>query len=107
MKVLVDAHLPPALAAWLQQLGSDAVHVHEIALYDASDRAIREYARSRGLVLITKDRDFISGLTPTDPAILWVRTGNISNATLRRRFHSEWISIIGLFEQGLKVVELR
>ena len=85
MRFLVDAQLPPALAAYLRSVGHDAEHVQRIGLGAASDRDIRHRAAAMRAVLITKDADFLtlpqSGAAP--PAIVWVRLGNVRNAALR------------------------
>ena len=40
MKFIIDAQLPPSLAAALRQLGCEAVAVREIGLREAKDSAI-------------------------------------------------------------------
>ncbi|HEY5046899.1 MAG TPA: DUF5615 family PIN-like protein [Rhizomicrobium sp.] len=58
MKFVVDAQLPPALAAWLRDKGHDAVAVREIGLREADDRDIRSHARAEHAIVVTKDEDF-------------------------------------------------
>jgi hypothetical protein len=44
VKFIVDAQLPPSLAAALRQAGYDAAAVREIGLREAKDAAIWNYA---------------------------------------------------------------
>jgi predicted nuclease of predicted toxin-antitoxin system len=61
MKLWLDAQLPPLLAGWIdaQQWGIQAFAVRDVGLRDASDAAIFRAAREAGVVVMTKDRDFI------------------------------------------------
>jgi predicted nuclease of predicted toxin-antitoxin system len=81
---LVDAQLPPALAAALRDAGYEALHVGELDLLGATDRRIWDEAVSRSAVLVTKDSDFATLRVARDfgPTILWVRIGNTNNRTL-------------------------
>jgi predicted nuclease of predicted toxin-antitoxin system len=58
VRFLIDAQLPPSLAAALCDAGCDAVHIGEIGLLAATDRQIWDEAKSRSAVLVTEDRDF-------------------------------------------------
>jgi predicted nuclease of predicted toxin-antitoxin system len=58
VKFLIDAQLPPALAAWLQQAGHEAAHVRDVGLREAGDDTIWAYALQAGVVIVTKDEDF-------------------------------------------------
>ena len=109
MKFLVDAQLPPSLAAWLRERGYRAEHVEEVALRDADDEAIRDYARRHDCVLVTKDRDFVAAdnSTPARPRLLWIRTGNVSNRILFERLGKGWPVVLAHLEAGVALVELR
>jgi predicted nuclease of predicted toxin-antitoxin system len=87
LRVWVDAQLPPALAVWLRlEFALDAVHVQDRGLLHARDEEIFDRARqdatdATGLILITKDDDFvrlIERLGPP-PQVLWVTAGNTDN----------------------------
>jgi predicted nuclease of predicted toxin-antitoxin system len=71
---LVDAQLPPSLAAALRDAGCDAVHVADLDLQGATDQQLWNEATSRSAVLVTKDRDFslLRAARTDGPAILWV-----------------------------------
>ena len=51
-----------------------------------SDRAIWQYARDRGLAIVTKDEDFqrFSILYGSPPKVIWIRLGNCSTADITR-----------------------
>ncbi|HEX4079465.1 MAG TPA: DUF5615 family PIN-like protein [Rhizomicrobium sp.] len=53
MKFVVDAQLPPALAAWVREKGHDAAAVREIGLREADDRDIWSYARAEHAIVVT------------------------------------------------------
>jgi predicted nuclease of predicted toxin-antitoxin system len=106
VKFLVDAQLPPMLAAWLRKAGHEAQHVQEINLRDADDLAIRAYASRNGAVVITKDRDF----TPTGGTaikVVWVRTGNVGTRALIDRVEAALPQLVGHLNDGADLVELR
>jgi predicted nuclease of predicted toxin-antitoxin system len=108
MKFVVDAQLPPALAAWLREKGHDAAAVREIGLREAEDRTIWSYARAQGAIVVTKDEDFDRfASTASDARVLWVRTGNVVNRVLLVRFERGWAEILARLEEGAQVVELR
>lgn len=76
MKFIVDAQLPPALAAWLREKGHDAVAVREVGLHEAGDGAIWSYARKEAAIVVTKDEDFaLLAAAAPEARILWVRIG--------------------------------
>jgi predicted nuclease of predicted toxin-antitoxin system len=58
-RFLVDAQLPPALADRLSSIGYYAEHVARVGLGGAGDNAIWAYAKQSGMILITKDEDFV------------------------------------------------
>ena len=106
MKFLVDAQLPPSLAALLSQLGYDAVHVFDVAAANADDRAIWELATRDQRIIITKDEDFAvrAKLRPQGLQVVWLRVGNCSRSEL-----SAWIepllpSIFDALQRGEALV---
>ena len=109
MKFLVDAHLPPALARALCELGHDAVHVMDIGLHAADDVTIWREAARQGAVIVTKDEDFVGRGRFGDPApsVVWIRLGNVSRRVLLARFLPLLPQVIALVEAGETLVEVR
>ncbi len=108
MKFLIDAQLPPALAAWLRKAGYDSVALREVGLRDATDRDICSFAVANEYIIVTKDEDY-AALVRTVPGlrILWVRTGNTVNRILLTAFDAKWQEIARHLESGNPVVVLR
>ena len=84
MRIVINAQLPPSLAALLLQHGHEAQHVGAIGLRDAADRAVWDYALQSGAAVLTKDEDFaVRRLRDSQgPVIVWLRVGNCSRAAL-------------------------
>jgi predicted nuclease of predicted toxin-antitoxin system len=59
MIFLIDNQLPTGLAAHFRAQGLDAKHVSDVGLETASDQQIWDYAKTQGLVIVTKDEDFL------------------------------------------------
>ncbi len=109
MKFLIDAQLPPALAAWLRDAGYDAQAVREVGLREADDKAIWRHAHSHGQVLVTKDEDFSQRMQTgaPGPVVVWLRIGNTSNATLRIGLVPQLPRLIEMINQGHRLIEIR
>lgn len=110
MKVWIDAQLPPSLARWfVETLGVEAVAVRDVGLRDADDLRIFHAARAAGAVVVTKDADFVTLLERLGPPpqVVWVRSGNTSNARLREIFASTWLDAVRLLDAGEGLVEIR
>lgn len=109
MKFIIDAQLPPTLAAWLRNAGHDAEHVQNLGLQTASDNDIRAYAESTGSVVFTKDRDFVPATDSSSRQvqIVWVRTGNLSTQALLGRLEAAWPQLLEHLTKGERLIELR
>ena len=109
MKFVVDAQLPPALAALLCELGQEAVAVRDIGLRESDDGAIWQYALEHGAIIVTKDEDFPerSLRSPSPPSVVWLRIGNCSNRALSAWFRPLWPEIERRLNAGDHVVEVR
>lgn len=85
MKFLVDANLPPGLATWLREQAHEAIHVSDQPGLALDDRALFEFARQHGYIIVTKDEDFATlGTLAYEPApVVWLRLGNATNSVLR------------------------
>jgi predicted nuclease of predicted toxin-antitoxin system len=104
---LIDAQLPPSLAAALRAAGCGAVHIGDLGLLNATDRQIWNEATSRSAVLVTKDRDFpiLRAASNDGPTILWVRVGNTDNRTLMAQILRALPAIVDAVERGEQVIE--
>ena len=109
LRVWVDAQLPPALAKWLGEVpGIEAAHTFDLGLLGASDAAIFDAARTAGAVVVTKDADFVDLLDRRGPPpqVVWVTTGNVTNAALRALVTAAWSHAVEILRAGEPLVEL-
>ena len=109
MRFLVDAQLPPALAAWLAARGHDAKAVREVGLREADDAVIWDFANEGGWVVVTKDEDFAERVLRTEsgPQIVWLRIGNCTNRILLAWLEPLLPAIVSELQAGNKVVEVK
>jgi predicted nuclease of predicted toxin-antitoxin system len=77
---LVDNQLPAALSRFLTTCGQRSQHMLDIGLDEAKDTPVRDYAKTHGLIVVSKDEDF---------------------------FHLELPNIEQAFATGQRIVELR
>lgn len=95
MKLLFDYNLPPSLVVRLSDLFPDSQHVYPHGLDRALDFEIRDYARSNGFVIVTKDVDFsdLCVLLGFPPKIIWIRRGNCSVKALEKILRDNYVEI--------------
>jgi predicted nuclease of predicted toxin-antitoxin system len=108
LRFLVDAQLPPRLAARLNELGHEAIHIFEIGLATATDGAIWDEAIIRKAALITKDRDFVTLRVAkrAGPVIVWLRFGNCDTSSLIERVIGSLNVIAEAVDRGEGVIEV-
>ena len=109
MIVWLDAQLSPALAAWLRmRFGLEAVGVRDLGLRDAEDLEIFRAAKEAGAVVITKDADFVElqQRFGAPPQIVWLRSGNTSNARLKQILQHALPDILAMLGSGEILVEV-
>ena len=108
MRFLVDANLPPALAAWLGSRGHAALHVTEIGNPSRPDAVIWDEALAGGFVLISKDEDFARrrSLTTKGPQVVWIRLGNTRRVALLAHLDGVWLQLEAALERGEPLVEV-
>ncbi|MCC6706911.1 MAG: DUF5615 family PIN-like protein [Gammaproteobacteria bacterium] len=89
MKFLVDAQLPKRFAQWLTQHGHDALHTLDLPLGNRTpDSDVVACALRDDRIVVTKDSDFVQTFLLTgQPALLFISTGNVSNAELELLIH--------------------
>lgn len=110
MTLLVDNQLPLALARYLAANGWECTHVQDIGLGATDDTTIWQYAKERGMTIITKDEDFQAlanrqGSIP--PQVVWVRLGNCRKAVLLEAFSRILPALRDMLAAGESVVEIR
>ena len=86
------------------------MHVQDVGLDTADDRAIWKYAKERRFAIVTKDEDFQAlanrqGSIP--PQVVWVRLGNCRKAALLDSFARVLGKLRETLEGGNAVVEIR
>ncbi len=74
------------------------------------DTVIWQYAKDRGITIITKDEDFLAlsnrqGSIP--PQVIWVRLGNCRKAALLEAFSRIMPTLRDMLAAGEAVVEIR
>ena len=109
MKFLVDNQLPSALARFLGARGEDCKHVLDLGLAQATDKEIWRYASTAGLVLISKDEDFVHLAKQAGATVqlIWVRVGNCRNPALLGAIERGWPAAKEAIGAGERVVEVR
>jgi predicted nuclease of predicted toxin-antitoxin system len=109
MTVWLDAHLSPRIARWLSDsFAVTAAPVRELKLRDSEDEQIFFAAREAGVVVMTKDSDFIDLLERhgSPLKIIWVTCGNTSEAALKAILSSAFPEAKRLLESGEDLVEI-
>ena len=78
MRLLFDHNLSPALKATLADLYPQSRHVWDLGMDTATDAVIWDYARARGLVIVTKDADYreLAAVRGHPPKVILVGLGN-------------------------------
>ncbi len=110
MIIWIDAHLSPAIAVWITStFGITSIALRDLGLRDAEDTEIFEAAKAEGVVLITKDSDFVdlANRFGAPPKIIWLRCGNTSNAQLQNILRSTLLDSLELLRSGETLVEIR
>ena len=107
MRFLIDAQLPPALTGWLSEQAHHAEHVAAIGLLSASDTAIAAHAAKHGLVLLSKDEDFLVLRRVHPFRFVWLRCGNCTNRALINWLRARWPAALALLQSGNGLVELQ
>ena len=109
MKIWVDAQLPPTLAVWLQvTFPVEAFSLRYLGLQDALDFEIFEAAQREGLVIMTKDSDFVDLVCRLGqpPQVPWLTYGNVTNRNLRRLLSNTFEQALAELEKGEPIVEI-
>ena len=86
----------------------DALAVRDLGLRNAEDPDIFAAARAAGVVVMTKDSDFVELLQRhgPPPQIIWLRSGNTSNARLKVLLTQALPAVLPMLEAGEPLVEI-
>lgn len=108
MKFVVDAQLPPVMAHWLRAAGHEAAHVEDLGLRNADDDVIWMHAEKTGVVIVTKDEDFVerAKVAGAPPIVVRLRIGNCSNANLRAWLDPRLPGIVQMASEGSRIIEV-
>lgn len=109
MTLWLDAQISPAIAVWLRmRFDLDAFAVRDLGLRDAEDTEIFIAAKEAGVVVITKDSDFVELLQRhgPPPQIIWLRCGNTSNSRLKQLLSNALSAALSMLEAGEPLVEI-
>ena len=109
MRLLIDAQLPPALADLFIQVGHESVHVADVGMLTANDAKIAAYTAEAGMIIVTKDEDFVTmrRLSHRAPSVLWVRIGNATRRVLEMRMEPLMPEALAALTAGEEIVEIR
>ncbi|MEB3343629.1 DUF5615 family PIN-like protein [Okeania sp.] len=109
MIIWVDAHLSPAISIWISSTFEiEALALRDLGLRDAEDYEIFEAAKAQGVIIMTKDRDFVdlAERLGYPPQIIWLTCGNTSNTRLREILSETLPRALELLAAGEKLVEI-
>lgn len=110
MEIWIDAQLSPSIALWMSNTYSQvkAKSVRELGLRDAADQDIFMAAKQQEAVVMTKDVDFLNLLSihGPPPQVIWITTGNTSNAKMREILQRHFNTIYELLTVGEPLVEI-
>ena len=109
MTIWIDAQLSPALASWITRtFGISAIALRDIGLRDTTDHQIFLAAKEQGVIVMSKDADFVRLLEElgAPPQIIWITCGNTSNAHLRNLLISALPRTIEMITDGESLVEI-
>lgn|SRR5215213_10773443 len=97
------------MAVWLRmRFELDAYAVRDLGLRDAEDQVIFAAAKAAGVVVMTKDSDFVEMLQRLGPPpqIIWLRCGNTSNARLKQILTQALPDVLPMLANGEPLVEI-
>ena len=93
MKLLFDQNLSFKLCGRLADMFPDSEQVNRAGMGTADDRAIWEFAKANGFVIVSQDSDFadLAVLYGAPPKVIWLRCGNQTTGFIEKLFrdHAE------------------
>ena len=90
------------------ELGITALALRDLGLRNANDKEIFERARLAGAAVLTKDADFVELVRRRGPppSVIWLTSGNSSNARLRQLLRADGLRIVESLAYGESLIEL-
>jgi predicted nuclease of predicted toxin-antitoxin system len=73
-----------------------SVHVSGYALDQSDDRVVWEFAKTKGLTIVSKDSDFhhLSFLLGAPPKVVWLDVGNCSTSRIESLLRTNVVRLI-------------
>ena len=95
MKLLFDQNLSHRLCRLLEDVFPQSAQVKNIALDQASDGEIWQFAQREKFTIVTLDADFadIAALRGAPPKVIWLRCGNQPTRVVERILREHGIAI--------------
>jgi len=95
MKLLFDQNISFRLIKQLKDIFPEAKQVREFGLENKTDKEIWEYAKDKGLTIVTFDGDFydFSVVWGHPPKIIWIRTYNQTTKNVEQVLRKQWKTI--------------
>ena len=109
MKFLIDQNLPVRLVDVIAAFDHDVEHVKLMGLATAGDNEIWGLAASREMVVVSKDKDFLTLARRSGEGqqLVHLNQGNCSNDALYDIIRHNWTIIVSRLMQGETIVEVR
>jgi len=107
--IWLDAQISPLIALWMRmRFDLDAHAVRDLGLRDSEDSDIFAAARAPGVVVMTKDSDFLDLLQRhgPPPQVIWLRCGNTTNARLKQLLTHALPDVLPILASGEPLVEI-
>lgn len=91
MSLLFDQNISIQVKKNIQEYYPNCVHIKEVGLTNSLDYDIWNYAKSKNLIIVTKDSDFndFYSLYGFPPKLIWLRFGNSNNKKISDFFISQ------------------
>lgn len=95
MEFFIDENLPMSLKQIIENQGYKAGHVREVGLKGTDDKEVASYAKEKGAILITKDKEFASPLhypSKTHKGVIIIRIPNNKGLKIIRNRLEDFIT---------------
>ena len=109
MKLLFDQNLSRQLPRLLADLYPESLHVLQIRLDEVADTSIRDYARPRDFIIVTKDNDYraLNRNLGHPPKVVLITLGNCPTADVERLLRESYSAVAALYQdEGRGLLEL-